>query len=379
MATPTIEVTLPPVPSAQFFTDKTGTLTQPAQQWLINLRDKVNAINAVVIAISGAGTPIGAFNELSPLTTNGDLLTYSGGTNVRLPIGTNGQVLTVVSGMPAWAAGGGGGSPLTTKGDIYTYSTVNTRLPVGTDGQVLTSDSTQTTGLSWTTLGTTNYDTVVLSDSPVGYWKLADTSGTSAADSSTNNNSGTYAGGYIFLGNAGPANLNSGVILNGTSGIITVNPIAAYNLTSWSAEGWIILSSAPGSINSDILVERWTGGSNPISYSIGINIDATAAGMAQTGYYTGSAWITTKGPVLQVGILYQIVGTYDGTTLKLYVNGSMVSSITSSSHVTSNDGLIIGAGNQGSTYFFPGTVSSISLYNTALSASRIKAHYLAGR
>lgn len=370
---------LPPVPSVQTFTGQGGMLTQPAQQWLVELREKVNQINAVVIAISGAGTPIGAFNALSPLTTNGDLLTYSSGTNVRLPIGTDGQVLTVVSGMPAWAAGGGGSSPLTTKGDIYTYSTVNARLPVGINGQILTADSTQTTGLSWTTPGTTNYDTVVLSDSPVGYWKLSDISGTSAADSSTNNNSGTYAGGYIFLGSAGPSNLNGGVILDGTSGIITVNSIAAYNLTSWSAEGWIILSSAPGNINSYILVERWTGGSNPINYSIGVNIDATAAGMAQTGYYTGSAWVTAKGPVLQVGILYQIVGTYDGTTLKLYVNGAMVSSITSSSHVTSNDGLIIGAGNQASTSFFPGTISSISLYNTALSASRVKAHYLAGR
>jgi len=40
-------------------------------------------------------------------------------------------------------------SPLTTKGDLYTFSTSDARLPVGTNGYTLVADSTQTTGLKW--------------------------------------------------------------------------------------------------------------------------------------------------------------------------------------------------------------------------------------
>jgi len=47
------------------------------------------------------------------------------------------------------AAGDLRGSPLTTKGDLYTYSTTGARLGVGTDTFVLTADSTQATGIKW--------------------------------------------------------------------------------------------------------------------------------------------------------------------------------------------------------------------------------------
>lgn len=45
--------------------------------------------------------------------------------------------------------GAGGSSPLTTKGDLFTYDTADARLPVGSNGLVLMANSGYGTGLTW--------------------------------------------------------------------------------------------------------------------------------------------------------------------------------------------------------------------------------------
>jgi hypothetical protein len=52
-------------------------------------------------------------------------------------------------GAPGADGASGTPSPLTTKGDIYTFSTVDARLPVGTNGKVLSANSAMSTGLEW--------------------------------------------------------------------------------------------------------------------------------------------------------------------------------------------------------------------------------------
>jgi hypothetical protein len=87
---------------------------------------------------------------LNPETTLGDIAYRSAtsNTNTRLAIGSAGQVLTVAAGVPSWATPTDQ-TPLTTKGDVFTFSTVDARLGVGANGTVLTADSAETTGLKW--------------------------------------------------------------------------------------------------------------------------------------------------------------------------------------------------------------------------------------
>ena len=99
------------------------------------------------------GQPVDtSLKALNPETTLGDIAYRSStsNTNTRLGIGTNGQVLAVSGGVPAWTTTADV-TPLTTKGDLFTFTTVDARLGIGTNNQVLTADSAEATGMKWAT------------------------------------------------------------------------------------------------------------------------------------------------------------------------------------------------------------------------------------
>lgn len=92
------------------------------------------------------------------------------GVQVGGSYGASGQCLTSTGTGSAWAAcgsGGGGTSPLTSKGDLWGFGTANARIPVGADGQCLVADSTNAVGVKWGSCGSGSQDSSLVHTSGV--------------------------------------------------------------------------------------------------------------------------------------------------------------------------------------------------------------------
>ena len=176
--------------------------------------DDTDLVKDGAAAIRTLGNSIDTTTKnLNPETTTGDIAYRSAtaNTNTRLAIGSTGQVLTVAAGVPSWATPSDQ-TPLTTKGDVFTFSTVDARLGVGANGTVLTADSAQTTGLKWAApaasafkgclLIATSDQTISNSTTTVLNWQSETYDTDNFHDNSSNNSRVTIptTGYYLFYG-----------------------------------------------------------------------------------------------------------------------------------------------------------------------------------
>ncbi|MFC1618924.1 FG-GAP-like repeat-containing protein [Candidatus Neomarinimicrobiota bacterium] len=77
---------------------------------------------------------------------------------------------------------------------------------------------------------------------------------------------------------------------------------------------------------------------------------------------------------LELNTWYQVVGTYDGSKQKIYIDGELQDSLVWSSSFTINSGAELGKDMEGGQYF-QGQLDDIRIYNRALSAAEINSLY----
>jgi hypothetical protein len=216
-----------------------------------------------------------------------------------------------------------------------------------------------------------SYASVVGADAPVAWWRLGETSGTTAANQAAGG-AGTYAGGFTLNQPSLLATdmVNRAVAFNGSSGRVSVPSSAALQLTNKiSLEAWIKPTSLPSSgVFRSVMTKAE-------SYSLQFNGPRLEFTVIQSG--TRRRLQTPSGAIVAGGT-YHVVGTFDGTTQRLYVNGAQVASVALSGSATTNTNALVIGSWDGSSEFFNGTIDEPAVYGAVLTATRVSAHYAAG-
>ncbi|HXA30546.1 MAG TPA: RHS repeat-associated core domain-containing protein [Candidatus Angelobacter sp.] len=222
------------------------------------------------------------------------------------------------------------------------------------------------------------YAQTVLADNPVSYWRLNDSSGTTAADQQSRN-PGTLHGG-VTLGQAGPISGGGAMGFDGTSGYIDVGSSSALMPASaFSVEAWVLSTTNP---YGTVMHGR------PRGYSI----ETRSSGAVCGGTFDSSGTLygaCTDGShdLVGDGVWHHAVTVYNGTTAGLYVDGSFVGSQTavSPAYTAQNCGATIGAvyidspcnSSTPTGYYFKGSIAEVAFYGYALSANQVANHYIA--
>jgi RHS repeat-associated protein len=265
----------------------------------------------------------------------------------------------------------------------------NTALPavsgLTAQGNVLTastgtwSNSPTSYGYQWRRCDATGYSGVALSDSPVAYWRLEESSTSSAAaDSSGFGNAGSYNGG-LTLSQSGPISTETdhAATFDGSSGYVSAPNSTSLNqpTSAITLEAWI---KPTDYVNEPVILKSYTSHTDPY-YQYGlfqfydeVRLDLSLGDVRYMFVSTGG--ITT-------GVWNYIVATWDGSTVRFYVNGTAVGTGSASGTIsTYSTPVTLGTyENLRSSpyYFWGGKLDEAAIYPTALSAARIAAHYAA--
>ena len=85
-------------------------------------------------------------------------------------------------------------------------------------------------------------------------------------------------------------------------------------------------------------------------------------------------------PALPAGTWTHVVGTYDGSTVKIYTNGLLVQSLAYAAALTHSAApLLIGDAAGTGNYHWAGGLDEVAVYSRALTASEVAQHYTAGQ
>lgn len=148
------------------------------------------------------------------------------------------------------------------------------------------------------------------------------------------------------------------------------------SLTSYTIEAWHYYTGGNSGTSACIVTEVFPGSTSKINYSLGYNTTSTGV---QNGFYDGGTWRSTAAQILTINTWNHIVGTYDGATVKLYVNNSLVQSGAVTVTPVSSQGGIRLMRRWDSGDYWKGNLAVVRMYTGSLDSTQISQNFNAQR
>lgn len=228
------------------------------------------------------------------------------------------------------------------------------------------------------------YSGAVLADSPALYLRLGEPFGTTTGyeDSSGNNRDGVYPGGFQYptLGTTGllTGDPNTAATFNAATTQRVSVPSASmpggstWGLNTATWEAWIKTSASP---TYQQIITRDVSGGRQLQFRL------------QGGQLQCIIW-NTSGTLVQAnststglnnGVRHHVVAVYNGTDLRLYVDGLLDGTpVAQTGNLANSSGDLHIAVRDLLSEPYTGVIDEVAVYTTALSATRVAAHHAAG-
>jgi hypothetical protein len=218
----------------------------------------------------------------------------------------------------------------------------------------------------------TNYSNTVLADSPAGYWRLGELSGTTATAASGTPN-GTYTNGPLLGMGGAVHDTDTAVKFDGSNDYVTFGDVYDFTGTSsFSLEAWV-KPAAAATANFPMIISKY--GTSGWNLYMENNAQPNADAVTLERLASGSDYASTA-TSLQPGTWYHVVATYDGSRMRIYLNGVLGDDNASSRSLT-DTATAMNIGGTGDE--FNGQIDEVAIYTTVLNQTRIQAHYDAGK
>lgn len=235
------------------------------------------------------------------------------------------------------------------------------------------------------------YVSLLRDDGATGLWRLNEPTGTTSTEQIDGAHA-TYSASGLTRGVPGPGTTPGGATTfdDTTAGTVTVPAVAAapyrfggtdpFTVEAWvrrpaTGTDWMPIAHKLDYTSGNIRQgwQLWMTPHDVTDGSGGEMVFARSGGPAVL-YNRDEIYSATLTP----GVWHHVAGTYDGATIRLYVDGQLVSSGASSRSITpTTEPLHIGHDSFLTSFSFTGGLADVAVYPVALTQSRIQAHHTA--